>query len=299
MDNWFILLTAILVAVPASLLGVFLMMRKLVMVGDAISHAVLPGIVVAYLVTDSRDSFPMLTGAAIMGVLTTLFIDFLNQRIRIQQDAAIGTAFTFLFAIGVLLIAFFAGNNTDLDQECVLYGDLEMTFLDQRIWNGYLIGTGAMLQMIPLNVIVLLVLLIAFKPLQIWAFNPDFGKIIGLKMNAWQLVVMTLVSLHAVFSFESVGAIMVVGMLILPAASAYLLSGKLKVVLILSACIGILGCVVGFIVAMQVNVSIAPTIILVCGLVFLLIWSFQLLTRTLKVQKQVPSLPDGNTRVGL
>src|SRR5687768_15477162 len=118
-DNWFILVTAMLVAVPASLLGVFLLMKRMVMVGDAISHAVLPGIVVAYLLTDSRDSFPMLTGAAIMGVLTTIFIEFLNRRFRIQQDAAIGTAFTFLFAVGVLLIAFFAGNNTDLDQDCV------------------------------------------------------------------------------------------------------------------------------------------------------------------------------------
>lgn len=287
MDNWFILLTAILVAVPASLLGVFLMMRKMVMVGDAISHAVLPGIVIAYIVTDSRDSFPMLVGAAVMGVLTTIFIDFLNRRIRIQQDAAIGTAFTFLFAIGVLLIAFFAGNNTDLDQECVLYGDLETTFLDQRIWNGYLWGTGAMLQLIPLNVIVVAVILIAFRPLTIWSFNPDFGRILGLKMSGLHLIMMALVSLHAVFSFESVGAIMVVGMLILPAATAYLISDKLRVVLLLSACIGILGCIVGFRVAFWLNVSIAPTIVSICGVFFSIIWLVQLLRRAM--QPEIPS----------
>ena len=278
-DNWFILVTAILVAVPAALLGVLLMMRKMVMVGDAISHAVLPGIVVAYLLTDSRDSFPMLTGAAIMGVLTTIFIDFLNSRIRIQQDAAIGTAFTFLFAVGVLLIAFFAGNNTDLDQDCVLYGDLEMTFLDQRIIDGYLIGTGAMLQLIPVNLIVVLVLLIAYRPLVIWAFNPDFGKLLGLKINGWQLLVMTLVSLHAVFSFESVGAIMVVGMLILPAATAYLISDKIRRVFSYAVCIGILACLIGFLTAMQLNVSIAPTIVAVCGVFFLVTWMLKMLTR--------------------
>jgi manganese/zinc/iron transport system permease protein len=277
MDNWFILLTAILVAVPASLLGVFLMMRRMVMVGDAISHAVLPGIVVAYIVTGSRDSFPMLVGAAVMGVLTTLFIDFLNRRIRIQQDAAIGTAFTFLFAIGVLLIAFFAGHNTDLDQDCVLYGDLETTFLDQRIWAGYLWGTGAMLQMVPLNVIVIAVIVLAFRPLSIWSFNPDFGKILGLKTNRLQLIMMALVSLHAVFSFESVGAIMVVGMLILPAATAYLISDKLRIVLILSASIGILGCVIGFYLAFQLNVSIAPTIVSICGVFFAITWIVQLI----------------------
>ena len=290
-DNWFILVTAMLVAVPASILGVYLMMRRMVMVGDAISHAVLPGIVVAYLITDSRDSFPMLTGAAIMGVLTTIFIDFLNRKIRIQQDAAIGTAFTFLFAVGVLLIAFFAGNNTDLDQDCVLYGDLEMTFLDQRIVGGYLIGTGAMLQLIPINVIVVGVVLIAYRPLAIWAFNPDFGKLLGLKVGGWQLLIMTLVSLHAVFSFESVGAIMVVGMLILPSATAYLISDKIRRVFIYSVCIGILGCVAGFLLAMALNVSIAPTIVAVCGVFFVITWLLKLLQRNVSGNKAKEPLP--------
>jgi manganese/zinc/iron transport system permease protein len=290
MDNWFILLTAVLVAVPASLLGVFLMMRRMVMIGDAISHAVLPGIVVAYIFTGSRDSFPMLVGAAIMGVLTTVFIDFLNRKIRIQQDAAIGTAFTFLFAVGVLLIAFFAGNNTDLDQDCVLYGDLETTFLDQRIWNGYLWGTGAMLQMVPLNVIVIIVVLIAFRPLSIWSFNPEFGKILGLKIGRLELIMMSLVSLHAVFSFESVGAIMVVGMLILPAATAYLISDKLRIVLLLSVSIGILGCVVGFVLAFRLNVSIAPTIVSFCGVFFATTWLVQLVGRSIKSKIPVSGL---------
>jgi manganese/zinc/iron transport system permease protein len=226
----------------------------------------------------------MLVGAAVMGVLTTVFIDFLNRRVRIQQDAAIGTAFTFLFAVGVLLIAFFAGNNTDLDQDCVLYGDLETTFLDQRIWNGYLWGTGAMLQMIPLNVIVIAVIVIAFRPLTVWSFNPDFGRILGLKVGGLQLIMMALVSLHAVFSFESVGAIMVVGMLILPAATAYLISNKLRGVLLLSTGIGILGCVVGFLVAFRLNVSIAPTIVSICGLFFTITWLVQLVRNAVRTE---------------
>ncbi|MDH4471212.1 MAG: metal ABC transporter permease [Fluviicola sp.] len=283
MGNGLIIITALLVALPASLLGVFLMMRRLVMVGDAISHAVLPGIVVAYLITESRDSFPMLLGAAVMGVLTTMFIDFLNRRIRIQQDAAIGTAFTFLFAVGVLLIAFFAGTNTDLDQECVLYGDLETSFLDQRIWGGYLVGTGAIFQLLPLNILVLTVIVFAFRPLTVWAFNSDFGKLLGMKTGRWQLLMMSLVSIHAVFSFESVGAIMVVGMLVLPASAAYLISNKLSVVLFLSATIGILGCVVGFFVALWLNVSIAPTIVSICGLFFTTIWLVQWLRGERKV----------------
>lgn len=294
MDNGLILLTAILVALPASLLGVFLMMRRMVMVGDAISHAVLPGIVVAYLVTDSRDDLPMLIGAALMGMMTTIFIDFLNRRLRIQQDAAIGTAFTFLFAVGVLLIAFFAGQNTDLDQECVLYGDLETSFLDQHIWYGYLVGTSATMQLIPLNLLIAGILLLAYRPLNIWAFNPDFGYMIGLRMGRWQLLVMALVSLHAVFSFESVGAIMVVGMLVLPGAAAALLVNRMRLLLILSACIGILGCLLGFLLALWWNVSIAPTIVAACGGIFLVVWLYRLIRRIIPIAGGQP-----NEKVGL
>lgn len=271
-DNFFLLLTAISVALPASLLGVYLVLKKMVMIGDAISHAVLPGIVIAYILTDSRDSIPMLTGAALMGILTTQFIDFLSSRFRIQQDAAIGTGFTFLFAVGVLLIAFFAGNNTDIDQECVLYGDLEMTFLDQKIFGGYIFGTGALFQMLPVNLLVILVIVLAYRPLAIWAFNPDYGKIRGLRMSRWQFVIMLLVALHAVFSFESVGAIMVVGMLVLPAATALLLSDKLKNVLFISGALGIIACIPGFFISVRANVSIAPTVVAFSGLLFVLVW---------------------------
>lgn len=271
-DNAFLLLTAMSVALPASLLGVYLVLRRMVMIGDAISHAVLPGIVVAYIITDSRDSVFMLTGAALMGILTTQFIDFLNNRFRIQYDAAIGTGFTFLFAVGVLLIAFFAGNNTDIDQECVLYGDLEMTFLDERIVGGYLIGTGALLRMMPLNVLVIAFVLMAYRPLAVWAFNPDYGKIRGLRINVWQFLIMLLVALHAVFSFESVGAVMVVGMLVIPASTALLITNKLKVALLVSGVLGVIACVPGFLIALWLNVSIAPTIVAFSGIVFVLVW---------------------------
>lgn len=272
MNYALILITALLVVIPASILGVFLMQRKMVMVGDAISHAVLPGIVIAYLISGQRDSYLLLIGAALAGVFTTLLIDFLHQRMRIQQDAAIGTTFTFLFALGVLLISFFAGNNVDLDQECVLYGDLETSFLDQRIWNGYLIGTGALFKLVPLLIAVLTTLFVAYRPLQIWAFNPEFGKQMGLKINRWQLLVMSLVSLHAVLSFDSVGAIMVVGMLIIPPATASLMTNKLKQLILFSILIGCFASILGFFAAIYVNVSIAPMIVLMASVLFGFAW---------------------------
>jgi manganese/zinc/iron transport system permease protein len=270
MNDFLMILTACSVAIPASLLGVLLVSKSLVMVGDAISHAVLPGIVVAYLLSGTRDSVPMLVGAAITGFLTTFLIDFLRKRWKVQEDAAIGFTFTFLFAIGVLMIALFAGKNSDLDQECVLYGDLETSILDQVIVGEYLYGTRAILQLLPLTVILLLVIRIGFKGWKVWAFNPQFGSFIGIPVQAFQLVLMLLLSIHAVLSFESVGVILVVGLLVLPAATALQFSTTLAKTFWYSACIGIVSCVIGVFLGKWINISISPLIVCVNGLIFLI-----------------------------
>ncbi len=269
MNDLLMILTACSVAIPASLLGVLLVSKSLVMVGDAISHAVLPGIVVAYLLSGTRDSVPMLVGAAITGFLTTFLIDFLRKRWKVQEDAAIGFTFTFLFAIGVLMIALFAGKNSDLDQECVLYGDLETSILDQVIVGEYLYGTRAILQLLPLTVILLLVIVIGFKGWKVWAFNPQFGSFIGIPIQVFQLVLMLLLSIHAVLSFESVGVILVVGLLVLPAATALQFSKTLAKTFWYSACIGIVSCIIGVFLGKWINISISPLIVCVNGLIFL------------------------------
>lgn len=272
MDSWLLFFTAVMVAVPASLLGVYLVLKKNVMIGDAISHAVLPGIVIAFMITGSRASLPMLLGASAMGVITTVLIQVFSQRLRIQSDAAVGTVFTFLFALGVLLIAFYSGNNTDLDQDCVLYGDLEFTVLNPLTFNGYMVGTEAMTRLIPLNVLVILAILIAYRPLALWAFNHEFGTIRGFKMQTIELLFMTLVSIQAVFSFESVGAIMVVGMLVIPAATTYLLVQRLNHLLLGSVIVSVLSCGIGVLAASYWNVSTAPSIVVAAGGLFLISW---------------------------
>ncbi|WP_343635976.1 metal ABC transporter permease [Fluviicola sp.] len=270
MNDLLMILTACSVAVPASLLGVLLVSKSLVMVGDAISHAVLPGIVVAYLMSGTRDSVPMLFGAAVTGFLTTFLIDFLRKKWRIQEDAAIGFTFTFLFAIGVLMIAVFAGKNSDLDQECVLYGDLETSILDQVIVGEYLYGTRAILQLLPLTVVLLIVIIVGFKGWKVWAFNPQFGSFIGIPVQFFHLVLMLLLSVHAVLSFESVGVILVVGLLVLPAATALQFSRTLARTFLYSACIGIVACVLGVFLGKWINISISPLIVCVNGLIFLI-----------------------------
>lgn len=270
MNDLLMILTACSVAIPASLLGVLLVSKSLVMVGDAISHAVLPGIVVAYLLSGTRDSVPMLFGAAVTGFLTTFLIDFLRRKWRIQEDAAIGFTFTFLFAIGVLMIALFAGKNSDLDQECVLYGDLETSILDQVIIGEYLYGTRAILQLLPLTIVLLVVLVVGFKGWKVWAFNSQFGSFIGIPVQAFHLVLMLLLSIHAVLSFESVGVILVVGLLVLPAATALQFARTLSLTFLYSACIGIVSCILGVFLGKWINISISPLIVCVNGLIFLI-----------------------------
>ena len=115
------LITVLLIAWSCSLLGAFLVLRKIVMVGDAISHSVLPGIAIAYVFSQSFYSYFILLGAAVFGVFTTVIIDFFHKKLKLQEDASIGITFTWLFALGVIIISLFTEKNTDLDQDCVLF----------------------------------------------------------------------------------------------------------------------------------------------------------------------------------
>jgi len=115
-DDLWIILTGMLVAISCGLLGCYLVLRKMAMIGDAISHAVLPGIIIAYMLTGSRDSIAILLGAGLLGVLTTFLIEFFHQKGKLQTDASIGVTFTWLFALGVILVAAFAGQ-VDIDQD--------------------------------------------------------------------------------------------------------------------------------------------------------------------------------------
>jgi len=278
------LTTALLIAWSCSLLGVFLVLRKMVMVGDAISHSVLPGIVIAYLVGSQTQSGFVMIGAAVFGVLTTIIIDFLYRKLKLQEDASIGLTFTWLFALGVLLISFFANGNVDLDQECVLFGELGLTFLDKIIINGRLYGTKSIATLLPAFLFVLVFVIRGFKGFQLNSFQSEFGLTKGINAGFWHFALMGMVSVVTVLSFESVGAILVVGFLVVPPATAYLLSNNLKKMHLLSLLIGTFNVVTGYLLALEFNVSISPTIITISGLVFFLTF----LVKTLNFGKIKP-----------
>ncbi|MFP4088797.1 MAG: metal ABC transporter permease [Cyclobacteriaceae bacterium] len=270
MNELWIILTGTLVAVSCGLLGVFLVLRKMAMVGDAISHAVLPGIVIAYLVAETRDTLPMLIGAAALGVLTTVMIELLYRKARLQSDASIGITFTWLFAVGIILISLFTGQ-VDLDQECVLYGEIAYVPLDIWLTDSGL-NLGPRTPWILGGVLMLLLLMIGlgYKGLQITTFNPEYAAALGISTAFWHYLLMSAVSITTVLSFESVGAILVVAFLIVPPATAYLLTDRLKTMLWLTVLLGFLSSLLGYFLASWIDGSIAGAMSVVAGIFFTL-----------------------------
>ncbi|MEH0155004.1 metal ABC transporter permease [Limibacter armeniacum] len=273
MDAFWIILTGVLVASSCGLLGCFLLLRKMTMVGDAISHAVLPGIVIAYLISGSINNVPMLVGAAIFGVIVTVLIEMLSKRGGLQEDAAIGVSFTALFAIGVILISFLAGS-VDLDQDCVLYGEIAYVPLDVWEWNGVEMGPAATWMLGGNLLLVIAFILFGYKGLKLTSFDPVYATSIGVSVNLWHYALMGAVSMTTVFSFESVGAIMVVAFLVGPAAIAYLLTEKLSIMLALSVVAGVIAAIGGYYLALWLDGSIAGAMSAMIGIEFMLAFLF-------------------------
>ena len=268
MNDFYIILTASLVASSCALLGCFLILRRMAMVGDAISHAVLPGIVLAFLFSGSRDSVTMLIGAGLIGIFTTFLIEFFHKKAKLQTDAAIGVTFTWLFAVGVVLISIFAGK-VDLDQDCVLYGEIAYVPLDVIISSsGTSLGPKAIYVMGLVLVLIILFIVVGYKELFLTTFDPAYASAIGISTTLWHYLLMGAVSVTTVSSFESVGAILVVALLIAPAATAYVLTDNFKWMLVLACVAGVLASVSGYYFAVWLDGSIAGAIAAMSGVIF-------------------------------
>ncbi len=273
LNDILILTTALLIAWSCALLGCFLVLQKIVMVGDAISHSVLPGIVLAFLFSSGFDSVMILLGAAVFGVLTSMLIRFFSRQLKLQEDASIGVTFTWLFAVGIILIALFTDSNADLDQECVLFGELGITFLDKVVVNGYLVGTRSIWMILPVLLLVILFIATGYRQLKMISFHEDYARARGMNTSFWHYAFILLVSITSVMSFESVGAVLVVGLLTIPAASAYLLTGRLSRMLWLSVLFGTSSCILGYAAALWLDVTMSPMIVLVSGLQLILVFA--------------------------
>tara|TARA_B100000900_G_scaffold388477_1_gene380548 strand:- start:268 stop:1095 length:828 start_codon:yes stop_codon:yes gene_type:complete len=244
------------------------------LVGDAISHSILPGITLAFLITNSRDTLPMMLGAVAAGVVTVALIEAIRYTSRIKPDAAIGIVFSSLFAIGVILISVFA-DEVDLDAECVLYGELGFIPLQDIAYFGEIvIGPEPVVRMAIITLIAIVLLFAFFKEMIVTSFDSGLAASLGINPTRYQYGLTLFLSIVIVSSFESVGVVLVIAMIIFPGATALMLTDRLPIALVLSTVISGAYSLFGFHLATWLNASIAGGMTVIAGIVFGIVWAF-------------------------
>lgn len=261
------------VTAACGLVGNYLILRRMALVGDAISHSVLPGIAIAFLLSGTRGSGAMFIGALAAGMVTTVIIEVIHKKSRIKQDSAIGIAFTSLFAIGVILISIYAGQ-VDLDQECVLYGEISFVwFADGPTVGGVLIPSPV-LRMGIVAILTVLLIVVFYKELLVSSFDPALATSLGMNATLIHYALMCWLSITVVSAFESVGAILVIAMLILPGATATLLTHRLPRIMTLTVVHALVSTILGLHLGYWLNSSMAGAMVMAGTGLFVLAWIF-------------------------
>ena len=258
----------IITSLACAVLGVFLVLRRLSMVSDAISHSVLLGIVIGYFVTKDIGSVLLIIGASLFGVLTTVCIELLIKSKRVTEDASVGIIFPLFFSIAVILITRYA-RNVHLDTEVVLIGEIILAPLHKINFLGISLPK-ALVQMSFVLLINAAFIAAFFRKLKISSFDPVYAGVAGIAGTGLYYVFMALVSFTAVSAFESVGAILAIAFFISPAASAYLISKDLKITIFLAAVYAVVNSCIGYFLAVKFNVSMSGMCAVVSGLTFMI-----------------------------
>jgi manganese/zinc/iron transport system permease protein len=268
-----ILLTGILVASASALPGCFLLLRRLAMMADAISHAILPGIVAGYFIARGPNLLAGFAGAALAAAVTVALVEALGRTGRVAGQAAIGIVFPALFALGTVLVSrFFA--NVHLDTDAVLYGNIEFAAFEPLIIGDFDLGPQSLWIMGGLCVINLAFVLLFYKELKLATFDPGLAAALGFSPVLIHYALMGILSVTAVGAFTAVGAILVVALMIIPAATAYLLTDRLPVMIALAVALGATAAVLGYGVAVALDASVAGAMATMAGILFGLAFLF-------------------------
>lgn len=267
--DFVIVVTAVLVVIPCAVLGSLLVLRQLAMMGDAISHAVLPGIVLAFFLTESLGPLVAVAGAGAFGLLTVLLVESLKNTGRIFEDSSIGIVFTALFALGVLLIARYGGN-VHLDLNHVLYGEIAFAPLNRLNIGGVDLGPRSFWTLGSVTALAVAYVGLFYKELKVATFDPALAAAAGFSPLLLHYVLMGVVSVTVVGAFDSVGAILVVAFLVAPPATAYLLTERLSHLMLLATTLGGVAAVTGYYLSALADVSVSGTMASVAGALFVL-----------------------------
>ncbi|MGI1828891.1 metal ABC transporter permease [Bacillus safensis] len=242
------LFTSVMVGIICGVIGCFIILRGMALMGDAISHAVLPGVAISYML-----GINFFFGAVLTGVLTAIGIGYVSQNSRIKNDSAIGIVFTAFFSIGIILITFLKSSS---DLYHILFGNV-LAVRSSDMWITLGIG-----------IFILLAVIVFYKELLISSFDPVISSVYGLPNRMIHYFLMTLLTLVTVASLQTVGIILVVAMLITPAATAYLLTDRLWIMIYLSAFFGAVSAVAGLGLSFTYNLSSGASIVLVATILF-------------------------------
>ena len=268
-----ILLTGILTASACALLGCFLILRKMAMLADAISHAILPGLVVGYFLAHGPNLLAGFAGAAVAAIVTVTLVEALQNTRRVGGQAAIGLVFPAMFALGTFIVSkYFA--NVHLDTDAVLYGNIEFAAHDVLFIGTVNLGPQSLWVMGILMLLNLLFVGVFYKELKLATFDPSLAATLGFLPIVLHYGLMSLVSLTAVGAFTAVGAVLVVALFIVPSATAYLLTDRLPLMIGLAVVVGAVAAVGGYALALALDASIAGAMVTVAGGLFGLAWLF-------------------------
>ncbi|WP_432220873.1 metal ABC transporter permease [Flavobacterium sp. TMP13] len=266
-------LIASLVAIACAIPGTFLVLRKMAMISDAISHSILPGIVIGFFITQDLNSPLLILLAAMTGVLTVILVEKIQQTKLVKEDTAIGLVFPALFSIGVIMIAKYA-NDVHLDIDAVLLGELAFTPFDRLYYNDIDLGPKSMWVIGSILVVTLTLLFAFYKELKMSTFDAGLATSLGFSPVILHYGLMSIASITTVGAFDAVGAILVVALMIAPAASAYLLTTNLTKMITLACFFGVFSAIAGYWSANYLDASIAGSIATMLGIVFLLVYLF-------------------------
>ena len=265
LDFWTILV-AIVTNTSCAILGCYLVLRRMSLLGDAISHSVLAGLAFAFLATGSLSYGPMLIGAVLVGLLTAALTQSLQRLGNVPEDSSMGVVFTTLFALGVVVVAQF--DDVHIDVRCVLEGNLDLVALDVTSIAGYEVPR-VLLSLLPIMLLTIGFVALLWKELKVAAFDPMLATAMGLSAALIHYLLMAMVAAVTVTSLEAVGAIIAVAMLIVPAATAHLLTDRLGWMIAWAVLVGIVAAVGGWYGARWLDTTASGVIASVAGLQFL------------------------------
>lgn len=248
------LITSVIVGVVSGVIGSFIILRGMSLMGDAISHAVLPGVAVSYMLGGSY-----MIGASIFGIMAAGLIGFVTQKSKLKNDTAIGIVFSSFFALGIILISF-AESSTDLYH--ILFG------------NVLAVRPSDMYTTLAVAVAVILFVVLFYKELLVSSFDPVMAQAYGLKVQVIHYALMFFLTLVAVSSLQTVGTILVVAMLVTPAATAYLLTDKLSTMIVIASSLGAVSAVIGLFFSYSYNLASGATIVLTTVVFFIIAFIF-------------------------